>query len=75
MQATMAMAGRTVTAAGLTPRQTYDLAGHDIGVMHAMVAAERNGSAVTGGARISLAGYQRGVTEFNAGTALYRVTW
>jgi hypothetical protein len=44
-------------------------------VISALVRAEKFGTARVGGVTIAHTGYVSGATEFNAGTALFRVSW
>jgi hypothetical protein len=64
-----------VTIAGLTAQEVYRAVDASADTVRAMVRAEKYGSAIAHGARITHHGYADGATEFSAATALYRVTF
>ena len=65
----------TRTLTGILPSQVTEELGTDHDTLMAIVRAERHGVATVHGATITHTGYQSGVTEFNASTALYAVRW
>lgn len=66
---------RQVIISPLTPREVYAVVGNSADLMRAMVRAEKYGHAIAHGAHITHAGYSPNVSEFNASTSLYRVTY
>lgn len=63
------------TTQKLTAQEAYAEIDDDVTAPSLLVRAERNGNARAQGILVRHVGYQTGAREYNAGTALYAVTF